>query len=349
MHERAVAAIRDIIQEDVGGRGLRADPHDNLITATSQDFLAACQSMAAADDMAVGIVTGFLIPTAVPPAPETDGPLGAVFLAHCLTRLGARVAIACETNCAKAIKVGLQIRQVANYVKVVTLESDAVWPEGEVGYRKAFQQQAGELTHLVSIERVGPNHDAESIRLQASANQDMVNQFLRDVPEARRGRCYTAKGRDISAVTSPAHWLFERGHSGGAVECTTIGIGDGGNEIGMGRICWDTIRRNIPNGGLIASRVATDHLVVSGISNWGAYGLAAGVGLLRGASQIADWFDAKQEGNVLRSMVESGGLVDGVTAKPALSVDGLDFDHYSQCLERIRDILLGKASASKEQ
>ena len=37
------------------------------------------------------IVTGFFIPTAEPPAGETDGPLGAVFLARALVPLGVRV------------------------------------------------------------------------------------------------------------------------------------------------------------------------------------------------------------------------------------------------------------------
>ena len=32
----------------------------------------------------------------------------------------------------------------------------------------------------------------------------------------------------------------------------TIGIGDGGNEIGMGKITLDVIHHNIPRGGLIA-------------------------------------------------------------------------------------------------
>jgi hypothetical protein len=51
---------------------------------------------------------------------------------------------------------------------------------------------------------------------------------------------------------------------------TTIGIGDGGNEIGMGKIPWEVIRRNIPGGGRIACRVPTSFLLVCGISNWGA-------------------------------------------------------------------------------
>ena len=68
---------------------------------------------------------------------------------------------------------------------------------------------------------------------------------------------------------SPAHRLFE------AVQqqlphITAIGIGDGGNEIGMGKLPWELIRRNIPHSGLVACRVPTDHLIVCGVSNWGA-------------------------------------------------------------------------------
>ncbi len=39
------------------------------------------------------------------------------------------------------------------------------------------------------------------------------------------------RGIDITESTSPAHWLFEDDG-----RPTTIGIGDGGNEIGMGKI-----------------------------------------------------------------------------------------------------------------
>src|SRR5260370_17073462 len=52
-----------------------------------------------------------------------------------------------------------------------------------------------------------------------------------------------------------------------------------------GKIPWSVIRRNIPNGGLVACRVPTDHLIVCGVSNWGAYGLAAGVRILTGRSE----------------------------------------------------------------
>jgi hypothetical protein len=119
----------------------------------------------------------------------------------------------------------------------------------------------------------------------------------------------------------------------------TIGIGDGGNEIGMGKIPWDTIRRNIPNGGKIACRVATDHLIVAGVSNWGAFALAAGVALCLGRSLPAELFDPVRERELLEVMVKDGELVDAGTLQPTAMVDGLSFEQYIQPLLEIREIL----------
>ena len=100
------------------------------------------------------------------------------------------------------------------------------------------------------------------------------------------------RGIDVTPLVSPAHRLFEVAPRW-SPPVTTIGIGDGGNEIGMGKIPWQVIRRNIPRGGLVACRVPADHLIVCGVSNWGAYGLGAGVRLLRGAGPEAELFYAR--------------------------------------------------------
>jgi hypothetical protein len=127
---------------------------------------------------------------------------------------------------------------------------------------------------------------------------------------------------------------------------TTIGIGDGGNEIGMGKISWDVIRRNIPGGAKIACRVPTDHLIVAGVSNWGAYGLAAGVYALRGRPLPAELCDIERERQLLQIMVERGPLVDGVTGQQTATVDGLPFERYAAPLSRLRLSAEGQNPAS---
>ena len=88
---------------------------------------------------------------------------------------------------------------------------------------------------------------------------------------------------------------------------------------------------------MIACRVPTDYLIVCGVSNWGAYALAAGVALLRGAKLDPAVFDAEKERELLRIMVEQGPLVDGVTAQPTVTVDGLSFEEYVKPLRRMKD------------
>ncbi len=106
----------------------------------------------------------------------------------------------------------------------------------------------------------------------------------------------------------------------------------------MGKIPWRVIRKNIARGGLIACRVATQYLIVCGISNWGAYGLGFAVNLLRGQTDFRELLAEAQEFAILQAMVEQGPLVDGVSAKQTLSVDGLPFDRYIEPFRRFREI-----------
>jgi len=196
------------------------------------------------------------------------------------------------------------------------------------------------MTQLIALERSGPSHTPESLQLQPGTTEETVRQFTWEVPGEHHDRCHTMKGRDITASMSQAHLLFEAA-ARQSPPVTTIGIGDGGNEIGMGKIPWDIIRRNISNGGMVACRVPTDHLIVCGISNWGAYGLAAGVLALSGGPFDPALFDAERERELLQVMVERGPLVDGVTGEPTVSVDGLEFDRYVEPLRRLGTLLGG--------
>ena len=163
-------------------------------------------------------------------------------------------------------------------------------------------------SHLIAIERSGPSSD---------------------------GRHYTMRGRDITEYHDSQFTPHLRMRLGSH----TIGIGDGGNEIGMGKIPHETIVKNIPNGDLIHCRVPTDHLIVAGVSNWGAYALAAGVYVLRGLRPPRDLFNPDREREILEVMVREGPLVDGVTGQQTATVDGLTWEEYVKPLIRIREIL----------
>jgi hypothetical protein len=314
-----LTAMRDVVQKDVGNRGLARDPQNNLLTACPHDFLGACRDVAETKDAVLGIVTGFYIPTADPPAGETDGPLGAVYLARALVPLGIDVMVFTDPFCQRSLEVALKGCGLADDVPVLEVPRDG----------KTRAQKKHPITHLVALERVGPSHTEASVRKQPGSTTAVVESFLAEVPEDHHDRCHTMRGRDITDAMLPAHRLFKPSI------WKTIGIGDGGNEIGMGKVPWDTIRRNIPGGALVACRVPTDRLIVAGVSNWGAYALAAGVAVLRGKRLPPDLFDPERERAVLEVMVKAGPLVDGVTGKVSVSVDGLSWDEYAKPFQEL--------------
>lgn len=295
-------AILGAVQQDPAGRGLRAHPTDNLVTASAGDFAAACRLVAGA--ARVAIVTGFTIPSATPPCGETDGPLGALYLARALTPLGIDIVLTTDGTTLPALCAG--VAAAGQTVPVVELR-EADHPHDAKTYAAEFLSRVGSFDVLIALERVGPARLCD--------------------------RCYSMRGRDMTELTRPAHLLFETG------DWATIGIGDGGNEIGMGKIPWDIIRRNVHDGDRVACRVPTDHVIVAGVSNWGAYALAAGVRLARGVAYNSQLFDRAKECRLLEIMIEAGPLIDGVTLQRATTVDGLAFDEYIRPMVHIGEIL----------
>jgi D-glutamate cyclase len=316
MNDLILNQLREIIQHDIGNRGLRTDPKRNLINACPDDFASACHRLADHPSPSLAIVTGFFIPTATPPAGETDGPLGALYLARALVPLGIAVTLVTDDFCVRALTAGLAECGLSDRVPIVTLPTparaktmsdDEYWAETlEFRLQADAPAKVGTPTHQLAIERVGPSHADD--------------------------RCHTMRGRDITDLMSPAHRLFEIAPRRGIA---TIGIGDGGNEIGMGKIPRAVIAANISSGDLIACRIPTDHLIVCGVSNWGAYALAAGVSYLRGQAMDPQLFDVERERHILEVMVKLGGLVDGVLGKPSATVDGLTWEQYAGVLRKI--------------
>lgn len=315
--------LLDIVQQDVGSRGLAKLP-DNLISRSHGDFKKACESLA--KGTGVVIFTGFYIPTGTPPAPETDGPPGALFIARTLASLGRKVTITCEKNCMTAFAASL--RHLGMIDKIQLVESPM---ETAIGYAQSFfsqlKQITGDVSHFIAIEKCGPSHDLESISLQDR------HSFLNSSTESSRGKILTMGGKDITSHTAPVHLCFEEQFCY-ANNIIRIGIGDGGNEIGMGKIPWNVIAANINNGANIACSTTVDHLIVAGVSNWGGYAL--GTGLLQSTSNSSlSMLDSQAEWEILKLMVEQGGLIDGRLGQKVASVDGIDWKIHSEIIQSL--------------
>jgi hypothetical protein len=112
----------------------------------------------------------------------------------------------------------------------------------------------------------------------------------------------------------------------------TIGIGDGGNELGMGNIRDFILHRyphmahcNCPCGGSIVATQRADSLLVATVSNWGAYALAAYLAAAIGKPYAAH--SPQRERQLLRGCAAAGYVhVDGYMANAA---DGLPEDIHA--------------------
>ena len=165
-----------------------------------------------------------------------------------------------------------------------------------------------QITHAISIERCGRSPD---------------------------GAPRNMRGLDISSYTAPLDELFTAG------PWETIAIGDGGNEIGMGSLPRELIAQHVDHGETIACVTPARHLIVAGVSNWGAYALLGALAALR-----QDWrerllacLDEKLDHAVLEAAVNNGPTVDGVSRLRAMTVDNLDMTIHHNKLREIRALV----------
>jgi hypothetical protein len=181
----------------------------------------------------------------------------------------------------------------------------------DIAVTAAAWRQAG-VDHVISIERCGRSKD---------------------------GKPRNMRGVDVSPWTAPLDDLFLGG------PWRKVGVGDGGNEIGMGKLPPGLIAQQVPNGAEIACVTPCDDLVVAGVSNWGAYGLMAALALVRNdwSSTIAKFLTAERDLSVTLAVVAAGG-VDGVTAKREPTVDGFGADVHGRLVESLRRIACGEAA-----
>ena len=147
-------------------------------------------------------------------------------------------------------------------------------------------------THLVAIERPG---------------------------RSRSGDYLNMRGHSVADWNQPIDELFVR-----PGRATTIGVGDGGNEVGMGNVRARLARMDALMA-RIASTVTVDHLVVAGVSNWGAYGIAAHLGHLSGRRLL---HTPEQERDLVNACVEAGAH-DGVTRRREATVDALPLEAHA--------------------
>ncbi len=240
------------------------------------------------------LTTGFVIRDRL--FGETDGPIGAVSIAGALDMLGKDVIIVTDMYSREILEVALELADLEIALEIIKKRDE------DDSYKNILNKYKPDC--LLSIERPGKAED---------------------------GFMYSMSGECISKLVPNMDCLFKEAKKQGLC---TIGIGDGGNELGMGKI-KDYVVENVPGGDIIAASFAADSLIVSGVSNWGGHALVAALSILSDKNLL---HDIETEEKLLKGIVEIGA-VDGITKQNTLTVDALSMEDNVEILEALGSVV----------
>jgi D-glutamate cyclase len=274
-----------------------------LFAAARGGLRGAAMALARAEAGPIGVITGFYVPLGSPPAAETDGPVGAALLARGFAEIGIACRLATDEPCRQACAAALAAAGVG------TVPVDSIPVAASPGALIDTWRES-RVASAIAIERCGRSAD---------------------------GTPRNMRGEDISGYTAPLDELFLAG------PWRRIAIGDGGNEIGMGTLPRSLIAENVAEGAAIACVTPAHHLIVAGVSNWGAYGLLGALAVLR-----VDWrakllacLDETLDRRILETTIAKGPAVDGVSRRQTPTVDNLPLAVHHEKLRQIRALVAG--------
>jgi hypothetical protein len=206
--------------------------------------------------------------------------------------------------------------EVAPVIKALAGEVDLAVGIRETSHkaRGEFRKWAPDYSLAIAIEKVGRN---------------------------RKGVRHSIMGTPLAADDGLVDDLFLEM---AAQKKMTIGIGDGGNEIGFGAI-FEAARRLVPKGSAcgcpcedgIVTATPTTLLLPVAVSNYGAYGIAAALAAWHKDPSLA------AEGPVIRRLIEvaiASGAIDGGTADPSfIGDDGIPIEGVVAFVTLLRTIV----------
>ncbi|MBI4581942.1 MAG: DUF4392 domain-containing protein [Planctomycetes bacterium] len=266
------------------------------------------------------ICAGFFDPPSM--IDEADGPLGAALLARSLcVALDATPVLVTEV--ANMERTAYLLRalglEVLDFELARTTPFKASVMPLAIDPRRAEQVVAElfdrtEPAALVTIEKPAPNV---------------------------KGYYHTGIGLNVTDLVGKVSYLVDEARRRGVV---SIGIGDGGNEVGMGKIlaaCQEVLPTGTkclycPCGGGIAAATETDILVVGAVANWASYGVEA---CLAAALDMPEAIHSLAEERQATAAASQVGLIDPTTGLANGWVDGTPPVCSESMLELMRQMV----------
>ena len=255
--------------------------------------------------------------------PETDGPVGAVMLARALfLGLGVETVIVIDEDWEPVMRAAclggglspmpfpetglIEPIEFCRPIYIRTVPKDA---KGCHGISDDLLERTQPRV-LIAIERPGCD---------------------------RNGVYHALGGRRLDGAAADLDYLFRKGRERGI---PSIGIGEGGNELGMGLIAEDlrafspkAVDCGCPCHGGVAAETKTDLLVVANVSNWGATGVIAALTVLLENPVV--FHEPELEVRSIDLCAAAGG-VDGLFEGTELAVDGITAQEWEGLIRSLR-------------
>lgn len=316
-----LTAIESQIGQDDGNRGMKA-----LIQ--NGDLHSAAKLVCSLPPKShIILMSGFPCCVQHDPPTETDGPPGTVALVQCALALGYRVTLVTDECNKDVFLAAVHDFQKEDQFEFQTF-SPKIDPKESLSLEEEWKmEQLVQSADLVmACERAGPSKD---------------------------GNCYTMRGINMTkhGLIAPLERIVHRVRELRNKDIKFIAIGDGGNEMGMGKAI-DAIRNSpkIKNGDLIGAVTPADFLIAASVSNWGGYALSAAIALVKSQDcaekNLKEWVEScvptvGSEVALLKRCV-SKGCRDGVSGLMESTVDGMPLNTSMHSLRRIRSIVLAQ-------
>lgn len=325
-----IAGIQAIIGTDAGDRGMKALIVPGDLFQAAEIFVRRASPTCSRRRLLV-VLSGFPCCVDYTPPTETDGPSGAVAIGRAGLALGYLRVVIVTDEC------NHQVYQVACAGTEIVVESFPAIPS----------TSSCTISTSTSTSTSGNFTEQDEARFSALKESCSLLIACERPGPSQDGRCYTMKGIDMTArgLIAPLHRFVD--------ECPNVpflAIGDGGNELGMGKVYDDIVKQFIANGATIGCVVKADHLIAASVSNWGGYALAASAALVKATNDseghgnvdavVDEWtrrcLPTEQEEIDLLQRCVAVGCRDGVSGKMEATVDGLPLARSLQCLRDIR-------------
>ena len=221
-------------------------------------------------------------------------------------------------------------------------------PPGAVAIGSALNQLGYDVVHVTDryatdiMEKTGGDYssvrefpiigDEESKRFAAELIAELQPSVIIAIERCGftdEGKYRNMRGRDITEHNARIDYLFDSG-------VPTVGIGDGGNEIGMGNLAEEVVK--VESLVKLPCVTRVDKPMLASVSNWGGYGLAAALSELSGRNLLPS---VEEDRDTIVKTVDLGA-VDGMSSKQEYKVDGFTLEENAETVRALHDYLRSK-------